>query len=344
MKIYCNVIRLILIFSVFAACHQPKNTQQKIERSLYYWKSVFNPNSFEKENSTRLGIETVYLKICDIDWDEETKQPLPKAITRVRDSGFLKKLNVVPVIFITNECIFKLDSISADKLPAKIHLLVQKIFELNHLPAANEVQFDCDWTVQTRGTYFSMLKKYAQIDPAIKLSATIRLHQVKFSGKTGVPPVQRGMLMCYNMGNLKDPKTGNSILETAELKKYIGNLDKYPLQLDLALPLFSWNVLFRNGSYAGIVKDIDPDSIPGISVTGNRYRITEDLTAAGYTFKKGDVLRKEQSAYATIIEAENLLKPAFKNKDFRIALYHLDSLTLSKYSNHEMENIFDGMR
>ena len=31
------------------------------------------------------------------------------------------------------------------------------------------------------------------------------------------------------MGNLTDPSTRNSILETAELKKYTGNLSTYPL-------------------------------------------------------------------------------------------------------------------
>ena len=135
------------------------------------------------------------------------------------------------------------------------------------------------------------------------ISATIRLHQIKFLAKTGVPPVSKGLLMCYNMGNLKNPATKNSIIETEELKKYIDNLAAYPLPLDVALPLFNWKVLFRNNTYAGLIQNL-PDSLltnPFISKAGNRYLFLKDSLLAGYPFKKGDVLRNEQSEYSEII-------------------------------------------
>ena len=66
------------------------------------------------------------------------------------------------------------------------------------------------------------------------LSATIRLHQLKFIGESGIPPVDKGLLMCYNMGDLHRLRISNSILETAELKKYIKQLSVYPLKLDVA--------------------------------------------------------------------------------------------------------------
>ncbi len=75
------------------------------------------------------------------------------------------------------------------------------------------------------------------------LSATIRLHQVKYFETTGVPPVKSGMLMFYNTGDLENPSEENSILniETAEL--YLSGLEDYPMQLDIVLPLFSWAVV-----------------------------------------------------------------------------------------------------
>src|ERR1019366_1414323 len=123
----------------------------------------------------------------------------------------------------------------------------------------------CDWTAATRATYFQLLKvARSRLNEAgfasAKISATIRLFQCKYMAKTGVPPVDKGLLMCYNMGNLTHPGTGNSILETTELKKYIASVTTYPLPLDVALPIFDWKVLFHEGSYAGLVKDL-PDSL-----------------------------------------------------------------------------------
>ncbi len=61
-------------------------------------------------------------------------------------------------------------------------------------------------------------------------------------------------------GQFKNPATNNSIIEHNELKKYISNLARYPLPLDVAFPLFEWKVLFRKGNYAGLIQKL-PDSI-----------------------------------------------------------------------------------
>ena len=68
------------------------------------------------------------------------------------------------------------------------------------LGAWKEMQVDCDWTQGSRAAYFALLRAlrdrlHAQ---GRRLSATIRLHQVKCSADTGVP-VDRGMLMAYNL-------------------------------------------------------------------------------------------------------------------------------------------------
>ena len=78
------------------------------------------------------------------------------------------------------------------------------------------------------------------------LSATIRLHQVKYYKQAGIPPVDRGMLMFYNMGKLNALTAENSIYNSNDAAGYIETVDDYPLKLDLALPAFSWAVHFRN--------------------------------------------------------------------------------------------------
>ncbi|MEZ4901823.1 MAG: hypothetical protein R2822_08725 [Spirosomataceae bacterium] len=49
-----------------------------------------------------------------------------------------------------------------------------------------EVQIDCDWTVATKAKYFRLLQQIsALLPPSVILSATIRLHQIKFYRTTG---------------------------------------------------------------------------------------------------------------------------------------------------------------
>ena len=161
-----------------------------------------------------------------------------------------------------------------------------------------------------------------------------------------MPPVDRGLLMCYNMGNLKDPATLNSILETNELKKYTGSLSTYPLPLDIALPLFEWKVLFRNNIYKGLIQTL-PDSLLTSSFTKkekNRITILKDTLLAGYDLKKNDVLRNEKSDYPEIISTAEEINKLLLNNTLTVSLFHLDSLTLSKYSTYELENIYSSFR
>ena len=151
--------------------------------------------------------------------------------------------------------------------------------------------------------------------------------------------------MCYNMGNLKDPATKNSILETTELKKYIGNLSSYPLPLDIALPLFDWKVLYRNNFYKGLIQNL-PDEAFSKSFSkknDNNYQVLKDTLLQGYDLRKGDIIRNEQSDISEILAASKLINNQLKNTRLRVSLYHLDSLILSKYTNHELESIYNGL-
>ena len=79
-----------------------------------------------------------------------------------------------------------------------------------------------------------------------QLSATIRLHQVKYREETGVPPVDYGVLMYYNMGHIS-AMGANSIYDRSTALRYLGKLREYPLPLDIALPMFAWGVHSADG-------------------------------------------------------------------------------------------------
>lgn len=355
--LYPAVLPAVLIF--LFSCNKKKENRL-VERSFYYWRSVLKLTQFEKQQLDSLKVRMIYIKFFDVDWNEESRSPAPVAKLQTTNlptgqAGykFPETIQVIPTVFITNECIQKIDSSQVAELANRIFTLIQDISNSNGFNSIKEIQIDCDWTQATKEKYFLLLNNLKRIlsvaegkTPNAKLSSTIRLHQIKFLAKTGVPPVDRGLLMCYNMGNLKNPATNNSILETEELKKYIGNLSNYPLPLDVAFPLFDWKVLYRNNTYTGLLQNL-----PGKTFTdaftrknGNRYEILKDTLLNGYDLRKGDIIRNEQSDVNEILSAAAEVNRLLKNTRLRVSLYHLDSVILNKYTTHELESIYNSLR
>ncbi|MBS1510643.1 MAG: hypothetical protein JST86_07385 [Bacteroidetes bacterium] len=342
----------VWLLSVFYSCGR-KTQSHVVVPAFYYWKSVLSLNQFEQQQMNALHVQTLYIKCFDVDWDDITHQPVPKAKLQCNNFSLPDSLHIIPTVFITNECILKVDSGSVPQLANKIHQLVQDMITAYHFNNIDEFQLDCDWTPSTKEKYFLLLRTIYHQPFSVKdktvtptLSSTIRLHQIKYITKTGVPPVNKGLLMCYNMGNLKDPAAENSILDVSELKKYIGNLQTYPLPLDVGLPVFDWKVLFRNNAYNGLIENL-PDSLltnPFVAQQHNRFTFLKDTVLQGYSFLKGDVLRNEQCDAKTVIEAAALITQQLKNTRLMVSLYHLDSVILKKYSLHELEAMYNSLR
>jgi hypothetical protein len=349
---FSNLLRLLILALLInlSSCNTEKQPRQ-ITPSFYYWKSVLSLTNFEKQKLDSLKVKTIYLKFFDVDWDEATRKPLPVAKLQATSKEHLKGFSIIPTVFITNECIQKIDTSQVKQLAENIYSLILEIKKANSFDSIPEIQIDCDWTEATKEKYFLLLNNLKPqttrraLWANYKLSATIRLHQIKFLSKTGVPPVDRGLLMCYNMGNLKNPATNNSILETEELKKYTSNLSRYPLPLDVAFPLFNWKVLYHNNMYSGLIQGL-PDAVFSNSFctkTGNRYQVLKDILLQGYDLKKGDMLRDEQSDIKEVLAAAGEISRHLKNTPLRVSLYHLDSVILSKYSTHELESIYNSL-
>jgi hypothetical protein len=345
-KVYTVMVTFGLAI-LFFSCNE-KIKDRQVERSFYYWKSVFKLSDFEQQRLDSLKVKTIYIKFFDVDWNGASNSAVP--VAKLQNTGYQlpKNIKVIPTVFITNECIKKSDSSQTQKLANDIYSLIQQIITANEFNAIAEIQIDCDWTATTKEKYFQLLKVIKKLwaNTAIPVSATIRLHQIKFLSKTGVPPVDKGLLMCYNMGNLKNPATKNSILETEELKKYLGNLSDYPLPLDVALPLFNWKVLFRNNTYTGLIESLPNDIFTSDFTVKkeNRFELLQDTLLQGYDLKKGDILRSEQSDYSEILSAAGEINKRLKNTQPRVSLYHLDSVILNKYTLHELETIYNSLR
>ncbi len=323
---------------------EKKHTNRKVNRSFYYWKTVFRLSGFERQRLQALEVNTLYVRFFDVDWDPVRKRPQPVAQLVVKDQEYFAdyQIETIPTIFITNYCLEQMPVSGCDSLATNIIQLVNKMCALNNIHAVRQVQIDCDWTAGTREKYFELLRLLQIKDPLHVFSATIRLHQVKFANKTGIPPVQRGLLMCYNMGNLKNPAAGNSIIDPEVFGKYINGRNHYSLPLDIAFPLFEWYVLFRDGSYKGLIRSLPvPLAHPLFDrQSEGKYLLNKDTLLDGMELHKADVIRYERSKMEDILKVARLIEGPLLPDSVSLTLYHLDSIPLSKYSENELENLY----
>lgn len=210
--------------------------------SFYYWRTTYAPDSMELQTLKENKVDTLYVHYFDVDWPDTDAAPSP--ISPIRFAANPSGYSIVPVIFFQNRVFEKLGSTDSLALAEKVLALVRRI----NLPAgirAKEMQFDCDWTEQSRDNYFRFIREYHALS-GLPLSSTIRLHQVKYSERAGIPPVDHGILMFYNMGNI-DAGNGNSVYDRAIAHRYTPSLRTYPLMLDVALPIFSCGLQVRDG-------------------------------------------------------------------------------------------------
>ena len=197
----------------------------------------------------------------------------------------------------------------------------------------------------TREKYFKLIELLTEkCNPQnIEVTSTIRLHQVKFFNKTGVPPVSRGMLMFYNMSDVSDIRVKNSIFDEEIAQKYLVNFDKYPLKLDVVLPAFSWVCLFRNGKLIALINDVKRGDLEKNSsfekYSENLFRAVEDCWLNGTRISVDDYLRAEQIEPGTTLASAEMIAQYIKNNDIMVSIYHLNSEVIKNYDKEVIADI-----
>ena len=150
------------------------------------------------------------------------------------------------------------------------------------------------------------------------------------------------MLMCYNLLNpLENPKQ-NSILDVEELSKYLNVSSKYPLHLDVALPIYSWMQLYQNNQFQNVLYNNHDYLLKNMKKIDNLwYEVTEDVSVDNNYIRVGDKIKYEEVSKETINKAIKLLR---KNIDFdpftTVTLFHLDNAPLQKYTNEEIISFY----
>ena len=342
MKVLLPCCCLILLI---AACQ--KTFDRNVNAAFYHWKSTLDISAVENNYLKVTAVKKIYLRFFDVDWDGAAGEPLPIAVLNVRKK-FLDSFNIIPTVFITNRTFLKITPNEVGELADNV---LKKINELatqfpNH--KIKEWQFDCDWSPKTQDKYFAFLKAVKSKNQQKKISSTIRLHQIKYFEKTGVPPVDRGVLMFYNMGNLEDIHASNSILDLSIAKKYLDNFENYALPLDVALPIFSWGVLIREGRMIKLINNLRAsdltDEVRFLKIDETHFEIIKSTYLQGYYLYEGDILRLESVSVDQLNQSADLLSPLIENTDLNIVFYHLDSMTIINYPHEVLENICNRFR
>lgn len=323
---------LVLGLFLVTACARPAPSPPA--RGFYAWRTRFSLSDVERDALGRLHVTKLYLRLFDV----ARRNGAPVPVGRVQlDAPLPAGVEVVPVVFLTNETLLH----EADPAALAGHVWAEvKSFGLNF----TELQLDCDWTPQSRATWFRFLEVLRGLAGAesVRLSSTIRLHQVKYAARTGVPPVERGMLMFYNVGTLEAGAARPSIFNAEDAAKYVATLDDYPLPLDVALPVFSWAVHERGERVVGLVEKPDLTALRAepalVPEGGEQFRATRDLLWAGAHLAEGDVLRLERMTPERTRQAAALLDQSFhpRGPSTRV-LFDLDERNLATHTLEELD-------
>ncbi len=314
--------------------------------SMYYWKTVYRLSESEKAFLQKQRVKRLYVRFFDVveDVNQLTSKwdAVPNATIRFQERPD-SLLEIVPTIYITLDALKRMED-SEGEYAAKIVERVGAMVNANHIQHVKEVQLDCDWTRSTENIYFNLCREVRKQfhHKSISVSATIRLHQLHQEE----PPVDRGVLMLYNTGNIRDYGTENSILSYKDVQSYLKRRNTYGLHLDFAYPVFGWGVWFQERSFRAI---IDAKMLSGLLQNpfvrvkdSFRYVVSEDFYDAksAFSFKKGDIIRVERVSFREMKQVKECVERQLGGAPHSSILYHLDSLNLFNYSDDEIKSVF----
>lgn len=336
----------LFLFSLFlfSGC-TPSDSDKSAPKgnAVYYWRTSFSLSEPEQKFLKENSITTIYVKFFDIVASASGLRP---ESTLIFKQPFPKDIEIVPTVFIDSK------SLSAENAPENLaDLIVSRVDTMmskNGYPLAPELQIDFDWAQSNRTTYFSLLQQIANIlhSHGRTLSTTIRLHQLSQTP----PPADYGTLMLYNTGNFSSPVERNSILSTKAIKPYLKYLKGYSLPLATALPIYSWDLLFRHDHFVVIARGLNhQDTTQFAPVTHNLYRARKygalpgsaNENGTGARILPGDILRHEEVSYELLDSVASIIKEIRPGALQRVILYHLDQKSLSNYNSNDIKEIYN---
>lgn len=344
--------------ALVVACRAPAEPAEQAAPPIpgfYFWRTSLVLGEAERSALTALAVRRLYLRLFDVAWSAvRDESELVGALQAPAAGAVPAGLEVVPVVFLENEVLAKRPRRELGALAAQLDREVAA-----HLAALGvrpvELQLDCDWTERTREPFFALLTELRHLVAARaaaagqappRLSATIRLHQVKYRERTGVPPVDRGMLMYYNMGRFSALAEDRALFDGERAARYLARLPQYPLPLDVALPIWAWTLHLRDGEVVELLQSTDPEELSGVAFLRrsghDRYVATETAFFRGALLRAGDELKGERltdgELAAAAAQVWSRLPPAPEPR--ALVLFDLSERNLRRHARSQLEQLF----
>lgn len=322
----------LLILLLGLSCSKKENN---ITTSFYYWKTQFVLDDSELNFIKQNHISKMYVRYFDVGL--KGGDPIP--ISPITFDLVPPNLEIVPVVYIKNEVVL-LPNLNVAELATNIVKYINQINSMNNIKI-EEIQIDCDWSLNSKTQFFALVDEIKE-QSNLKLSATIRLHQIKYFEKTGVPNVDEGVLMYYNMGTIAADSL-NSIYDREVASKYTNSLVNYPLKLNVALPVYSWLVHTRNRKPINLISRIRSEQLDTIAnfkkIDKNRYLVRENKSYFGTYFKKGDVVKIESTSANQVEEMISDLRKNIKENPNEIIFYDFDKTNINYYESEFFKKV-----
>lgn len=330
-------MRIWFVFIGIALALYSCSDRNKPLVSMYHWKSEAIYSKHIENAMDISGSEKIYLRYFDVElksneWSSR-ESPFPTYVINKIAPEF-SDFEIVPVVYLTNN-IFQLENLKVVELAKQVRELINQISLEHFKKEIKEIQIDCDWTQSTRMNYFEFLEI---LNTDFNIDATIRLHQVKFKDKTGIPPVKKGTLMMYNVGDLKN-RDQNSILEHEIVGDYINSSSTYPISLNIGLPIYSQTIVFNNDDEVRIMKGVSRQLYETDShfkkVSSQVFNVEKDTLFNGLYLSEGYQLKLEEVSTDEVLRSYSILKMSKLNLN-GVVLYHLDDEVLTHFNISEL--------
>jgi len=96
--------KLCLLVFLLAACNHSK----KVNTSFYYWKTVYQNTAIQTNYLKHCQVHKLYVRMMDVDFAKDNL-PAPVSPVVFKDR-FPDSIGIVPVVFIVNDILRKMDT------------------------------------------------------------------------------------------------------------------------------------------------------------------------------------------------------------------------------------------
>ena len=285
----------ILAVLLMSGCQKEPQSLPE-DNAVYYWRTDLRLDSTERAFLKQYHINKVYCRYFDVVMSDG--EPKPNATITFSDT-LPKGVEIVPTVYITEDCMHERHKGLTEKIVARI----AQMNETNGISGVKEIQIDCDYTANSRKTYYAFLSSLGTVlsestEDSLRtvpneLSTTIRLHQLSMPA----PPVDYGVLMIYNTGDPRNFAERNPILDIRDVMPYVKRLDDYPLPLAAAYPVYQW---VRNIHNVRVEHTVEAEEILRVKQAVEKERQDLSRSIITYHLDKDNINRYKPETYEEI--------------------------------------------